>query len=212
VPIPQELPRSPDVPPSHATYVPLSSGDTFQAFCAGGCGLGDPLFREPWRVARDVEDELVTADVAQRVYGVVLNAAGGADEDATAAKRKEIRAERLGGEPEREPDPMLEYRSPLRLEGEAHAQAFACNHCGRQLAPTTGSWRAGAATRAWPLAERSRDLGIWVRPRTDPAMWLSEFCCPSCGSLLEVNIYEEGETPGRDIRLGETSDEPGEPF
>jgi hypothetical protein len=43
-------------------------------------------------------------------------------------------------------------------------------------------------------------------------MWMWEFCCPSCGTLLEANIYEEGEVPGRDIRLGETSSEPGEPF
>ena len=43
-------------------------------------------------------------------------------------------------------------------------------------------------------------------------MWLWEFYCPVCGTLLEVNIYEEGEEPGRDIRLGEGSDEQGEAF
>jgi N-methylhydantoinase B len=208
VPVPQDLTGSPEIPPSHATYIPVSTRDTFQAFCAGGCGLGDPLFREPPRVARDVEDELVTADVARRIYGVVLDAAGAFDEAPTAARRKEIRTERLGGEPECEPEPMLEYRSPLRLEGET----FACNHCGRELAPVAGSWKDGAATRSWALTERARDLGIWVRPRVDPAMWLWEFYCPSCATLLEVNIYEEGEEPGRDIRLGETSDEQGEAF
>ncbi len=150
----------------------------------------------------------MTADVADRIYGVVLEAAGTVDEAATAARRKEIRVERLGGEPEREPEPMFEYRSPLRLEGEA----FLCNHCSRELAPVAGNWKDGAATRSWALTERAHDLGIWVRPRVDPAMWLWEFYCPSCGTLLEVNIYEEGEKPGRDIRLDETSDEQGEAF
>ena len=91
-------------------------------------------------------------------------------------------------------------------------EAFLCDHCGRELAPVTGNWKEGAATRSWLLVERARDLGIWVRPRVDPAMWLWEFYCPSCGTLLEVNIYEEAEQPGRDIRLGETSDEQGEAF
>src|SRR5205814_9237519 len=114
------------------------------------------------------------------------------------AGRKEFRTERLGREPEREPEPMPDYRSPLRLESEA----FLCNHCGRELASTMGNWKEGAATRSWPLVERAPDLGIWVRPRVDPAMWLWEFYCPSCATLLEVNLYEEDEQPARDIRLG----------
>ena len=140
VPVPDDLTAAPEVPPSHATYVPVSGRDTFQAFCAGGCGLGDPLFRSPSRVARDIEDELVTPHVGDQVYGVVLDAAGTADEAATASKRREIRAERLGAEPEREPEPMLEYRSPLRLEGDAEAEMFVCNHCGRSSwdEPRTG--------------------------------------------------------------------------
>ena len=67
-------------------------------------------------------------------------------------------------------------------------------------------------TRSWPLAERAQHLGLYVRPRVDPAMWMWEFYCPSCGTLLEVNIYEEDEVPGQDIRLGETNSEPGERF
>jgi N-methylhydantoinase B len=208
VPVPADLTGVPEIPPSHATYVPVSNRDSFQAFCAGGSGLGDPLFREPSLVAHDVEDEFVTRDVAERVYGVILSSGEEVDEAATAKRRWEIRVERLGGEPELEPEPMLEYRSPLRLEDGA----LACNHCGRLLARGEENWKDAAATRSWPLVERAKHLGIAVRPRRDPAMWMWEFCCPSCATLLEVNVYEEGERPGRDIRLGETSDEPGEVF
>ena len=154
----------------------------------------------------------MTPDVGERVYGVILDAAGTADEATTAAKRREIRAERLGAKPECEPEPMLEYRSPLRLEGDAEAQMFVCNHCGWKLGRGADNWKDAAATRSWPLAERARHLGLYVRPRVDPAMWMWEFYCPSCGTLLEVNIYEEGEVPGQDIMLGVTSSEPGERF
>ena len=41
-------------------------------------------------------------------------------------------------------------------------------------------------------------------------MW--EFYCPACGSLLEVSLAAEGDPVPHDIRLGATSDEPGEPF
>src|SRR2546425_6052633 len=117
VPVPQDLTGSPEIPPSHATYIPVSTRDTFQAFCAGGCGLGDPLFREPPRVARDVEDELVTADVADRIYGVVFDAAGALDEAAAAARREGSRAEKRGGGAGREAGPVLQDRPPAWLAG-----------------------------------------------------------------------------------------------
>ena len=55
-------------------------------------------------------------------------------------------------------------------------------------------------------------LGIYVRPRRDPAMWLWEFYCPGCATLLESNVYEEDEVPGRDIRLGESLPDEGDPL
>jgi N-methylhydantoinase B len=208
LPAAADLTGSPEVPPSHATYIPVSNRDTFQAFCAGGCGLGDPLMREPWRVAKDVADEVVTPDVADRVYGVVFGPGGEVDENTTERRRGELRAERLGREPERTPEPMLEYRSPLLVRDGS----FGCGHCDHDLGPSAGNWKDAAATRAWPLAERAPYLGIYVRPRRDPAMWLWEFYCPGCATLLEANIYEEGEQPAQDIHLGATSSEAGDPL
>jgi len=96
---PADVDSGGDVPPSHATNLPLDGTDVVRAFCAGGCGLGDPLFREPHLVAADLENEQITADVADAVYGVVLAADGTADEAKTARRRREIRTERLGTQP-----------------------------------------------------------------------------------------------------------------
>jgi N-methylhydantoinase B len=206
---PADVESGGEVPPSHATNLPLDGTDVVRAFCAGGSGLGDPLFREPHLVVADLENEQITADVASAVYGVALTADGTADEAQTARRRRELRAERLGTEPAREPEPMHEFRSPLRVED---GERFACNHCGEPLGPAAENWKDHASAKSWPLGERAEHLGIHLRPLTEPALRLWELCCPGCGSLLEVNVWEEGEQPLHDVRLGETTDAEGEPF
>jgi acetone carboxylase gamma subunit len=103
---------------------------------------------------------------------------------------------------------MLEYRSPLRVQDGS----LACNHCGEALVQHSGNWKAHASTRSWPLPERAAHLGTKVRALVDGEMRMWEFACPACGTLLEVEIYEDGEDPPQDIFLGATSDVVGEAF
>ena len=145
-----------DSPPSHATNLPIDVNGIFRCYGAGGSGLGDPIFREPWRVLEDLDNEMITADVVPRVYGVVVGADGAVDEAATAQRRREIRTERLHGEaPRAEPEPMLEYRSPLRVQdGVAGLQPLRRGARGstaatgrRTRAPAPG--RCATAPRIW---------------------------------------------------------------
>ena len=53
----------------------------------GGGGWGDPLERDPEKVAHDVREELISAASALRDYGVVLKADRTVDTDATARER-----------------------------------------------------------------------------------------------------------------------------
>ena len=64
----------------------------------GGGGYGDPLMREPEKIARDVREGNVSEGVGRDVYGVVLNAEGGVDAVASAAARDAIRVDRLSQE------------------------------------------------------------------------------------------------------------------
>ena len=64
----------------------LQPGDVLMIRSAGGGGRGDPIERETWRVARDVEQGYVSAEAAERDYGVVIRD-GVVDEAATAALR-----------------------------------------------------------------------------------------------------------------------------
>jgi N-methylhydantoinase B len=64
-------------------------GDVLTICGAGGGGYGRPFERDPKRVLRDVEDELVSRERARSVYGVVIEN-GAVDEAATAALRQSM--------------------------------------------------------------------------------------------------------------------------
>ncbi|MCC6469906.1 MAG: hydantoinase B/oxoprolinase family protein [Alphaproteobacteria bacterium] len=67
----------------------IKRDDIFRHEIAGPGGWGDPLEREPARVLRDVRNELVTPEAAQRDYGVVIDtAAWVVDELATRRERE----------------------------------------------------------------------------------------------------------------------------
>jgi N-methylhydantoinase B len=68
-------------------FGPLEAGDRVRVLSPGGGGWGDPRQRDPEQVARDVRDQLVSADEARDVFGVVLAADGSPDANATSALR-----------------------------------------------------------------------------------------------------------------------------
>ena len=57
----------------------------------GGGGYGDPLTRDPVRVARDVKLGYVTKASACKDYNVVIGLDGSVDTEATVALRNEAR-------------------------------------------------------------------------------------------------------------------------
>jgi N-methylhydantoinase B/oxoprolinase/acetone carboxylase alpha subunit len=69
------------------------AGITMRIINSGGGGYGDPLDREPWRVAEDVRNELVSHAAARAQYGVVVGDDHRVDEDATNTLRAKLRAE-----------------------------------------------------------------------------------------------------------------------
>ncbi len=64
-----------------------------------GGGWGDPLEREPKRVAWDVLEDIVSREAALKHYGVVLKEDGAVDEAATRALRAQLAAEGKGTQP-----------------------------------------------------------------------------------------------------------------
>ncbi len=73
---------------------PLMGDDALYVRWNGGGGIGDPLERPPEKVLADVTTGHISEAAAREVYGLV-EAAGTVDQDATEARRKELRRARL---------------------------------------------------------------------------------------------------------------------
>jgi N-methylhydantoinase B len=77
--------------PSKLT-MPIRRGDVFREEVAGAGGWGDPLERDPAAVLKDVRNEFVSVEAARRAYGVVIDPATLAlDQAATESLRRRLR-------------------------------------------------------------------------------------------------------------------------
>jgi N-methylhydantoinase B len=78
--------------------IPLPAGSRIVMETAGGGGWGDPLQRDPARVALDVRRGYVSPAAARNRYGVVLDPQGAPDLAATDALRARLRTTRTNGQ------------------------------------------------------------------------------------------------------------------
>jgi N-methylhydantoinase B len=83
---------------------PVRAGEVIRIRTTGGGGWGDPLDREPPAVVRDLLWAKVSPTSAHDDYGVVVTGSVergdlGYDDDATAARREQLRAEHADAQP-----------------------------------------------------------------------------------------------------------------
>ena len=74
---------------------PVPQGSAIIIRSAGGGGYGDPLARDPRRVADDLNEGYISAASAHDLYGLVLDAKGSVEAAATVVRRQEIRNARV---------------------------------------------------------------------------------------------------------------------
>jgi N-methylhydantoinase B len=170
----------------------LAPGDLIYLHCQGGGGYGDPVLRAPVAVAEDVADRLVSAAAAAAIYGVVLRSDGGADLEATAARREQIRDARRRAAAA--PAVALKERfagqgrlidDNLVAAGEDGKHLF-CRHCGAQLGDASQHLHLAS------LEQDSRAAGPGVR--ADPVYFVGEpvrlrqWFCPGCFAAVHTAI------------------------
>ena len=186
---------TPSLPGGAPHRVAIPEGWWVSDFVQGGGGYGDPLDREPARVAADVAQGLATARSAALIYGVVLGADGSVDEAATAARRKVIRTERRAGSAS-EAAPVLRSRTWTRLlrpheyleiaRGDAGETATRCLRCGHVLCSADANYKRYALRRDRDLA----DLAGRAMPDGKPYLGVyREYACPGCTTLLQVDVF-----------------------
>jgi N-methylhydantoinase B len=175
---------------------------------AGG-GFGDPLLREPAAVARDVSEGLVSAAIADSVYGVVLAGGGehAADEAATTARRAALRQERLAlARPVRPGQgggiaaggqvlhPVADVVEAVTAGGQ---RLLRCGQCRYRLGDYTEDYKQGTVYRDSPLISQTPfnrlcDLDSYV---------FRQFFCPGCGTLLVTDVQAVNEEIRDECRL-----------
>jgi N-methylhydantoinase B len=189
--------------PSKASDV-LKPGDVLVFFAPGGGGFGDPLDREPERVANDVANAWVSRERAGEMYGVALTDTGEVDQANTDIARKKIRGARKqrptapwsGGDHCEHPD--AGGNAPWRVGENVElapggAGVLRCRRCGETLSGPQGH----AATTQRPL----HTAGPWMALRYNgdgPNFALEEVSCPSCATLMSVREVRRngGEAKG----------------
>jgi N-methylhydantoinase B len=178
----------------------VGTGDLHLFRQSGGGGYGDPLAREPARVALDLRHELISAAVARSIYGVVLDG-DGIDDAATLAARDEIRSERLAAarpvshrhsHPRRRV-PGGTVRHPVSDVLEAAVvDGVALIRC------TVCSTHLGAYHEDFKQATVMRELtfsALSALNTTAPGTELvaREFYCPGCATTLALDIQSVDE-------------------
>ena len=184
----------------HGAYAVTSqrSTDVYRAVSMGGGGYGDPLDRDPRLVADDVERLLVSREWAARVYGVLLREGTlEIDAEATASRRQDVRDERrqaalangtpevsaaVAWSPERE---GVRLSEALFYFEDGDALHYRCR-CGCVLGSADTPAKSVAAMARFPVQR----IGPEVNPHriNGDRFELREFYCPSCFTLLEVEI------------------------
>lgn len=190
----------------------MSALDVYLTLSMGGGGYGDPLDRDPERVAADVEQGLVSAVWAERVYGVVLAVgSSGVDWEATTSRRRALREERRlaagtgkAAAPAGDPTPWQPEVEGVRLgealfyDPSAEPPVYRCR-CGYVLGPAGVSYKHLAAMGRFPVQR----IGPEVNPdRIGGSRFeLREFYCPACFTMLEVEIARPEDPLLEDAQL-----------
>ncbi len=200
------------VPPKTANIRMLDSDVMVQSVSSGG-GYGDPIQREPEMVLKDVTTGAVSAEVASRIYGVIVDDQA-VDVEATARRRDAIRRERIRrAVPPR--DPLLPQPSPngtpiahlhdvaeeLELVSIGSDRYIVCKDCGHFICPVDANYKLGAARIDGTLMEIDPVLFPDPAIEFDAPIVYRQYLCPNCGILLENELVRGDEPPVWDVRL-----------
>lgn len=189
--------------PGNFSNIYMYPGDVLIGYAGGGSGVGDPLLRKPEKVREDVSENKVTIDIAEKVYGVVLNGKTlEIDRDASSKARRSIREARIGRKLISEGKIDLPHK-PLGLVKRGGEEYWSCNYCGKILSPTSIDWEDVVVKKEEEISKRAAEMGTYIRHRTNPVNMLREYFCPDCGYALKVETATS-DWKGARMRLTST--------
>jgi N-methylhydantoinase B len=179
------------------SFTMIGGSDLLVGILQGGGGFGDPIRRDPDRVAADVAKGLVSEEVARSVYGVVV-ANGRVDVEATETRRNAIRNARRA-----EARPPVSATGGGTIEGgtvlhpvsdtveaveEDGARSLRCALCHYRFGAYGDDHKRAALQRELPLTATSPHNHL-----TLPEFVLREFYCPGCATSVAADVQRKDE-------------------
>ncbi|MFQ5850536.1 MAG: hydantoinase B/oxoprolinase family protein [Candidatus Binatia bacterium] len=167
-------------------------------FVPSGGGYGDPLDREPEVVARDVRTGATSVEMAQRIYGVVVDSKNlSLDLAKTQTRRRKIREDRLTeGKPlstsgalggrNRAWETVLRIHECLEIARNGSERFIRCIRCGYLFCHPEENYKKYSLRRVVDLEQ------VALRPLPSGESYLGqyhEYICPGCGTLLQVDVF-----------------------
>lgn len=173
----------------------LEDDDVFHVRMPGSGGYGDPLERDPERVAEDVAEGNVAPETARSVYCVPVDDAGNITGSVEEAREERYR-ERLARAtaPDEMPEPKETTPTTYRLganvgvETDDDGTPYAtCDGCGTHVGRADKHWKETAAIGEEPLSS------VGEVSRNADGYSLRQFLCPDCGALLDTEVARDGD-------------------
>lgn len=180
-----------------------SFNDVYAINFFGGGGYGDPLEREPERVAKDVAEGFVSTQAAERLYGVIF-CDGAVDLDGTISRRTSMHDERLAGVDR----PTMTAEAREDSPGDIHINEYlkisdnqvVCCRCGCHCGPANENYKHSLVMKLVPFTSLSP-------ANHNPADYVDEpvefrvFICRGCGVQVETEVAVTREPPIWDVQL-----------
>lgn len=183
----------------------IEDDDVFSVRLPGSGGYGDPLNRDPERVAQDVASGKIAAETAERVYGVPVTSEGEITADVTSVRNEIIRRRlELAADPTQTVEPPdSELRSTeyglgagLSVVSAENGYYVQCDCCDTVIAPNDENWKSYSSVAERPATH------VGSHTSAPDGYVLREFYCPSCGALLDTELaHEDDPTLVSQLRL-----------
>lgn len=193
--------------PTRAKGLKVMASDVYYIRATGGPGYGDPIEREPSRVAEDIGRRYVSDGAGREAYGVVLSD-GAVDQEATERARAEVREARKARPPTKDVladayevrpgsgGAAVSSDGPLIL-GEyllvSPEGAYRCRRCDHQFGSNRENWKWYAGFDESPTTPES--IKTFVKPRPQDDLVFRQYYCPGCGVQVDTEIALRGEPP-----------------
>lgn len=181
-------------------------------YVASGGGYGDPLDRDPKKVARDVKTGTTSFEIAQRIYGVIVGSDNySVDRKQTENLRQQVREERIkdakrlahvANPPNGALKRTLKIHEYLEITRNGNQQFIHCVRCGHKICDAKDNYKKYSLRRIVGLDRVAR----YPLPSGDGYLGhYHEYLCPGCATLLQIDLFCPalgGEEDLWDIRIG----------